>query len=71
LEPSSAAIREAREDETFVGLLRRWAQTGARATAAWVERFPEGPLRAAAIENLLSQRRQGDRVAATSWQPGS
>lgn len=58
--------------------LRIYSVSGGTATqlisfsaAARVERVPEGPLRAAAVESLLSQWRQSDPVAATSWQSGS
>ena len=55
-------------DDTVVSIIQRWAQTDARAAAAWVERFPESSLRATAIENLLSQWRRIDPVKAQQWQ---
>jgi hypothetical protein len=58
-------------DDTVVSIVQRWAQSDARAAAAWVERFPESSLRAAAIENLLSQWRQIDPVTARQWQAGN
>lgn len=42
-------------DDTVVSIVQRWAQRQPEAAAAWVEQFPEGPLRAAAVENLLAQ----------------
>jgi hypothetical protein len=42
-------------EDTVISIIQRWAQQQPEAAAAWVEQFPEGPLRAAAIENLLVQ----------------
>lgn len=77
-EPANAATRALEAlpagrllEDTLVSIVQRWAQTDARSTAAWVERFPDGPLRAAAVENLLGQWRQSDPDAARNWQPGS
>jgi hypothetical protein len=41
------------QDNAVMGILQRWAQKDPAAAAAWVKRFPEGPLRDTALENLV------------------
>jgi hypothetical protein len=51
-------------DDTVVSIVQRWAQQQPEAAAAWVQQFPEGALRAAAVENLLAQWSQTDPEGA-------
>jgi len=50
-----------------VAVVQRWVQTAPKDAAAWVEQFPEGPIRHAAAENLLSIWSLNDRAAANAW----
>lgn len=54
-------------DDTLVSIVQRWAQMSPREAATWVGRFPEGALRATAIENLVTQWQQTDADSARKW----
>lgn len=43
------------QNDAVVSIIQRWAQQQPETAAAWVEQFPNGPLRDAAEENLLAQ----------------
>jgi hypothetical protein len=50
-----------------VAIIQRWAQTSPTAAAAWLEQFPELPMRGAAVENLVGLWAQSDSPAAARW----
>lgn len=54
-------------DDTLVSIVQRWAQMSPHEAATWVGRFPEGVLRATAIENLVTQWQQTDADSARKW----
>lgn len=47
-------------DDTIVSIVERWAQQQPEAAATWVDQFPQGSLRTAAMENLIAQWEQMD-----------
>jgi hypothetical protein len=57
------------EEQTraVVAVVQRWVQTAPQAAAAWVEQFPQGPLRHAAAQNLLVIWSLNDHQAANTW----
>jgi hypothetical protein len=54
-------------DDTVVSILQRRAQRDMDGATAWVEQFPEGALRAAAVENLMAQWSPTDPEGAQRW----
>ena len=55
------------QDRTAVSIVQRWVQKSPQAAAAWVAQFPEGPARAAALQNLLGLWAAQDAEAAGHW----
>ncbi len=55
------------QDNALVGIVQRWTQQDPVAVAAWVERFPEEPLKAAAMENLVKLWAKQDSQAIGPW----
>jgi hypothetical protein len=43
------------QDRAFVAVTQRWAQQDPDAARAWVEEFPDGPLKAGAMEQIMQQ----------------
>jgi len=50
--------------------VQHWVQQDPKAAAAWVEQFPDGPLRDAAVEKLLKLWADQDLIGAGSWLGG-
>lgn len=48
-------------------LLRRWAETDARAAAAWAEQLPAGDARAAALSEVAVEWANADLKSAAAW----
>jgi len=55
-------------DTVVVGIVQRWTQRDAASAAAWVAKFPEGDLRAAAIDNIV--KLWPSRTDAAMWLSG-
>jgi hypothetical protein len=55
------------QDDALVGIVQRWTQQDPVAVAAWVERFPEEPLKAAAMENVVKLWARQDPHAIGPW----
>jgi hypothetical protein len=55
------------QDGAVVQILQHWGQSDAPAAAAWVEQFPESPLRTAAVENLVRMWARLEEEAAVSY----
>jgi len=58
------------QDNATVSVVRFWAASAPADAAAWVEQFPEGLLRNAAIENLIDVWGQDDLSQAGAWLDG-
>jgi hypothetical protein len=57
----------AEQDRAIVAIVQRWAQTAPQTAAGWVAQFPETPVRASAMQNLIALWTAQDSVAAGSW----
>src|SRR5262249_15778739 len=55
------------QNSTVVSIVQRWAQTEPNAAADWVVRFPQGPLRDAALENLIQLWADKNADDAAGW----
>jgi hypothetical protein len=55
------------QDRAAVAVVQRWGQSAPESAAAWVEQFPETPVKAAAIENLAAVWREQNPEAANEW----
>jgi hypothetical protein len=73
-DPVSAATLAATEipegrdqSDAVIGIIERWAQQQPEVAAAWVEQFPAGALRTAAVENLIVQWSLLDATKAKQW----
>lgn len=53
--------------DALVGIVQRWAQADPTAAATWVSKFPQGPLRTAAMENLTIQWGRRDHLKTGEW----
>jgi len=54
-------------DNAVINVVRFWTASAPEKTAAWVEQFPEGELRVAAMENLFDVWNKDDPKAASVW----
>jgi len=54
-------------NEAAVYIVRSWAANEPQAAADWVSRFPAGPVRDQALENLICQWTSSDYSAAAAW----
>jgi len=64
----ATAIEDSEQQtRAVVAVIQRWVQTAPKDAAAWVEQFPQGPLRHAAAQNLLVIWSLNDRQAANAW----
>jgi hypothetical protein len=55
------------KDNAVINIVRFWAPSAPAQTAAWVEQFPDGPLRNAAMENLIDVWAKDDIFGAGAW----
>jgi hypothetical protein len=55
------------QNRATVSIVQRWAENSPQAAAAWVAQFPDIPMRAAAVENLLAIWTAQDIEAAGKW----
>lgn len=55
------------QDRVTVGIVQRWIQSDPDGAAAWVEQFPQSPLRRVVVETLLSGWLSKDPAGARQW----
>lgn len=64
---ASALAPGAAQARAAVAITQRWTQTAPEEAAAWVAQFPDVPLRAVAVENLVGLWGRNDSQAVASW----
>jgi len=57
----------AEQDRAITSVVLRWVQKDPMAAAAWVESFPDAPLRRDAVDALVNQWANNDPRAAGNW----
>lgn len=58
------------QDRAVISVIQRWVKSDPLAAAAWVERFPQTPMRGAAVEVLVSGWWKSDPQGVRTWMRG-
>lgn len=64
---ASTLATGAAQARAAVAITQRWTQTAPEEAAAWVAQFPDVPLRAVAVKNLVNLWGMTDSPAVASW----
>jgi hypothetical protein len=58
------------QDRAVIAIVQRWVKSDPMAAAAWVERFPQTPMRGAAVEALVGTWWKSDSQGVRNWLRG-